>query len=355
MNSNNLNEKNRPRAARPVLPVPGRSTFSPLLGRSSGFFSSGSQVTSTSFVFASGVTSTSTSRPRSPCRSPDLLGVNVGTRVRRLSETSPEEEQEEEERRTAQQLQRSLELQNVEVNKKVDLFEAHISAQSQSKEFQRSPRLAKKSTPNHSTFAPSAAHLKLPRDQLAKISNEVENRINVQELKRSEEGNYTRDMYLKTSNIQGHTSLVGVDAIISGTSVSSSFSQEADNNIATFKNLETWHETCSTKEVAVPTQSLSQVEAKYISVEVGSIPAVIVTDHGIGAFSKGQEPQISLQSFHTLRKLSSSSAPSTGFSSSWEESENDISSDQERMPAFLQTQQKSVSIPNFYFLNIGPK
>lgn len=69
----------------------------------------------------------------------------------------------------------------------------------------------------------------------------------------------------------------------------------------------------------------------------GSIPAVIVTDLGgpeeeVGAVPPGTLP---------VRKLSSSSASSTGFSSSWEESEEDISSDPERTldqtPAFLQT------------------
>ncbi|XP_062857264.1 inositol-trisphosphate 3-kinase B [Trichomycterus rosablanca] len=350
MNPNNLTEKSSPRTARPVLPVPCRSTYSPLLGRSSGFYSPGSpSSSSTSFVFASGVTSTSTSRPRSPCRSPDLLGVNVGTRVRRLSETSPEEEQEEEERRAAQQLQRSLELQNVEVNKKVDLFEAHISAHAQSKEFQRSPRLAKRPSPNRVSFPQqdnsSTAGLKLQnlwsRDQLTEIPNEVQNGRNYQELERSKEGNGTGDTNWEKTNIQGNKSKETWSSVDTSICSLSTTSQGARNDLSTFKNLETWSETCSTKDVAVPTKSLPQVEAKDSSLEVGSIPAVIVTDHGIGAVWKGQEPQISPQPSQTLRKLSSSSASSTGFSSSWEESEDDISSDPERMPAFLQTQQKA--------------
>ena len=69
----------------------------------------------------------------------------------------------------------------------------------------------------------------------------------------------------------------------------------------------------------------------------GSIPAVIVTDLGGPEEEAGTVPPGSLP----VRKLSSSSASSTGFSSSWEESEEDISSDPERTldqtPAFLQT------------------
>ncbi|NXB17516.1 IP3KB kinase, partial [Rhagologus leucostigma] len=68
-----------------------------------------------------------------------------------------------------------------------------------------------------------------------------------------------------------------------------------------------------------------------------SIPAVIVTDLGGPEEEAGAVPPGSLP----VRKLSSSSASSTGFSSSWEESEEDISSDPERTldqtPAFLQT------------------
>ncbi|XP_026551432.1 inositol-trisphosphate 3-kinase B [Pseudonaja textilis] len=82
-------------------------------------------------------------------------------------------------------------------------------------------------------------------------------------------------------------------------------------------------------------------------VEVGSccggatIPAVIVTDLDAQEEDKtGAAPPKDLP----IRKLSSSSASSTGFSSSWEESEEDISSDPERSldqsPAFLQTLDK---------------
>ncbi|XP_063160363.1 inositol-trisphosphate 3-kinase B [Candoia aspera] len=72
-----------------------------------------------------------------------------------------------------------------------------------------------------------------------------------------------------------------------------------------------------------------------------SIPAVIVTDLDAQEEEKaGEAPPKDMP----VRKLSSSSASSTGFSSSWEESEEDISSDPERSldqsPAFLQTLDK---------------
>uniref|UniRef100_A0A8D0GGB0 Kinase n=1 Tax=Sphenodon punctatus TaxID=8508 RepID=A0A8D0GGB0_SPHPU len=72
-----------------------------------------------------------------------------------------------------------------------------------------------------------------------------------------------------------------------------------------------------------------------------SIPAVIITDLGAQEEEEaGESPRGNVP----LRKLSSSSASSTGFSSSWEESEEDISSDPERAldqsPAFLQTLDK---------------
>ncbi|XP_053163110.1 inositol-trisphosphate 3-kinase B isoform X4 [Hemicordylus capensis] len=72
-----------------------------------------------------------------------------------------------------------------------------------------------------------------------------------------------------------------------------------------------------------------------------SIPAVIVTDLGAQEEEEtGEGPRKNMP----IRKLSSSSASSTGFSSSWEESEEDISSDPERAldqsPAFLQTLDK---------------
>lgn len=93
-----------------------------------------------------------------------------------------------------------------------------------------------------------------------------------------------------------------------------------------------------------------------------SIPAVIITDHGLESQLQSSEGPGSEQglprapspnpspnsSTRSLRKLSSSSTSSAGFSSSWEESEEDISSDTEKgeqllNPALLCSQQKAVS------------
>lgn len=97
-----------------------------------------------------------------------------------------------------------------------------------------------------------------------------------------------------------------------------------------------------------------------------SIPAVIITDHGLDSQPHAPDFPCSDQglsctpspssspvpgpnsSIRSLRKLSSSSASSAGFSSSWEESEDDVSSDTERgnqllNPAVLTSKQKAVS------------
>lgn len=97
-----------------------------------------------------------------------------------------------------------------------------------------------------------------------------------------------------------------------------------------------------------------------------SIPAVIITDHGLDGQPYAPDFPCSDQgpsctpspssspvpgpnsSIRSLRKLSSSSASSAGFSSSWEESEDDVSSDTERgnqllNPAVLTSKQKAVS------------
>lgn len=94
-----------------------------------------------------------------------------------------------------------------------------------------------------------------------------------------------------------------------------------------------------------------------------SIPAVIVTDHGLESTPHTTEGSGSEQgrscstsrssspipnsTTRSLRKLSSSSTSSAGFSSSWEESEEDISSDTEKgenllNPEHLSPQQKAV-------------
>ncbi|KAK3506759.1 hypothetical protein QTP70_023929 [Hemibagrus guttatus] len=320
MNPNNLPEKSSPRTARPVLPVPDRSTYSPRLGRNSpGSLSPSSS--STSFVFPSGVTSTSNSRTRSPCRSPDLLGVNVGTRVRRLSGTDPEEEQEEEERRAAQQLQRSKELQNVEVNKKVYLFEAHISAQAQNRELQRSPRISRRPGPVlNSDPVPQPEKPGSISDvnvaDVWSVPQQLQNGNNSRGVESHGEKNNTVNTNKQDGNLQGNKS--------GDRSMNSVYTSQVTGSDSTATNLTETYE--------------DGAQFRADAEDRGTIPAVIVTDHGIEAGGEGQE--VSPQPSQALRKLSSSSASSTGFSS-FEESEEDLSSDPERTPAFLQTQQRA--------------
>ncbi|XP_043915539.1 inositol-trisphosphate 3-kinase B [Protopterus annectens] len=72
-----------------------------------------------------------------------------------------------------------------------------------------------------------------------------------------------------------------------------------------------------------------------------TIPSVIVTDHGAAAPEVEEEEDLAFRN-PSLRKLSSSSASSAGFSSSWDESEEDLYSDTDRpseqQSSFLQTE-----------------
>ncbi|XP_066533492.1 inositol-trisphosphate 3-kinase B [Hoplias malabaricus] len=358
MNSNT--DKSSPRTGRPVLPVPERNTYCPLLGGSGGpcsptSLSPGSS--GTSFVFPPVVGGSSSTRARSPCRPPDLLGVNVGTRVRRLSGSTPEDEKEEAGRRASQQLQWSRELQNVEVNKKVDLFEAHISARVQNSETPRSPRFLRRPNQSH-TPLPQPDELcsvfgfhqpdkpctdpgnildSQSRDHFMGIPKELQNGKNCREPDGNvRENNDAGCPSAEEGSLPSCTSEGTWNRDDNTVSNHSNTSQGTSNDLAAPVRLETWTETCSVQAVAE-----QKAELEGTCLEVGAIPAVIVTDHGMEAGGEGQEPEVSPRPSRALRKLSSSSASSTGFSSSWEESEDDISSDPERTPAFLQTQQKA--------------
>lgn len=350
MNPNNLTNKSSPRTGRPVLPVPSRSTFSPVLGGSGGLYSPGSLSPGSpgkSFVFPTG-TGSSCQRARSPCRRPESLGVHVGSRVRRLSGSGLEEEQENEERRAAQQLERHKELQNVEVNKKVDLFEAQISAQAHNREAQRSPRISRKTPLNlvpvqltNLSLNPEETLVTLNKDHSTGIPKELQNgkRFSGMEegLQVSGEEKDGADPNTEEGGPLESTSAGTKSNADSPTCNHSRTSSETNKCSAS------WTETCLTKVGVEPKET--QAEPDGVSPEVGSIPAVIITDHGMEVSGEGKEPQVSPQPYRAMRKLSSSSASSTGFSSSWEESEDDISSDTERSPAFLQTQQKAVRPP----------
>uniref|UniRef100_A0A8C5X838 Kinase n=1 Tax=Malurus cyaneus samueli TaxID=2593467 RepID=A0A8C5X838_9PASS len=194
----------------------------------------------------------------------------------------------------ARQLQR--ELLNVQVNQKVGLFEAHIQAHSSAAQPPRSPRLAR-SRPASPT-APVVALGIGPRPR-AHGESEAPDAGGVQVCLSTAEPNRRPVMMVAESS----------------------------------SPLEQSGPAPQQEEVVVAPTGL---KGQHPAIG-GSIPAVIVTDLGgpeeeVGAVPPGTLP---------VRKLSSSSASSTGFSSSWEESEEDISSDPERTldqtPAFLQT------------------
>lgn len=350
MNPNNLTKNSSPRTGRPVLPVPIHSPRSPVLGGNGGTYSPGIMSPGSpgkTFVYPT-VTSPSSPRARSPCRPPELLGVNVGSRVRRLSGSDQDKEQVSEVRRAVQQQERDSELQNVEVNKKVGLFEAHISARAHSREVQRSPRISRRSSPSVSPTAQlgrlsfNAEETLLDnKEQTTGIPKELQNGKGFccpeggLQVSSGEENNGANPNREEGGPLESRSAGTKREA----DSRNDRTSQQLNSNLTASDNSSSWTETCLAKVGAERTET--QGEPDGGRPEVGAIPAVIITDHGMEVSGDGTEPQVSPQPSRALRKLSSSSASSTGFSSSWEESEDDISSDPERSPAFLQTQQKA--------------
>lgn len=350
MNPNNLTKNSSPRTGRPVLPVPIHSPRSPVLGGNGGTYSPGIMSPGSpgkTFVYPT-VTSPSSPSARSPCRPPELLGVNVGSRVRRLSGSDQDKEQVSEVRRAVQQQERDSELQNVEVNKKVGLFEAHISARAHSREVQRSPRISRRSSPSVSPTA-QLGRLSLNaeetlldnKEQTTGIPKELQNGKGFccpeggLQVSSGEENNGANPNREEGGPLESRSAGTKREA----DSRNDRTSQQLNSNLTASDNSSSWTETCLAKVGAERTET--QGEPDGGGPEVGAIPAVIITDHGMEVSGDGTEPQVSPQPSRALRKLSSSSASSTGFSSSWEESEDDISSDPERSPAFLQTQQKA--------------
>ncbi|XP_042359162.1 inositol-trisphosphate 3-kinase B isoform X2 [Plectropomus leopardus] len=430
---------------RPVLPVPDRSTYCQLLGGGApggGLYSPTSPKTSPralgrTFVFpaSSSLSPSPTPRARSPSpRSPELLGVNVGQRVRRLSSPGGEErgegdwqeerggetgggERREERRRQAQLLQIHRELQNVEVRGKVGIFEAHISgirAQVLNTELQRSPRSPRRSTsqtlssPSHQNTA-----LECPMTHRSEskvpfvVQNGREREEDTTEGERREENSKTNtDKTLIGQNgrhleakqtacldgpFQGSLETLNPDATTDGEKKEGEKDGGEVENKQMLGDEKEWTEmeVRDEKEERSCPETLLQADASQVNPETDacprgqnseispclldstsnhspsvppSIPAVIITDHGLESQTSegpgsdqglGCTPSPSSSpvpgqnsSSRPLRKLSSSSASSAGFSSSWEESEEDISSDTEKgdqllNPAVLTSQQKA--------------
>ncbi|XP_069053965.1 inositol-trisphosphate 3-kinase A [Lepisosteus oculatus] len=382
MNANNLKSDSSPRTARPVMPVPDRNATYCQVLVSGGRYSPGSlSPTSprTSFVFPS-VPSPSSPRGRSPTRPPDTLGVSEGGRARRFSSPSrgrfsddsqppspgpygelslklgfPEEKQI---RRMVQIPQIHRELQNVEVNKKVDLFEAQISdlrSRAQNSGIPRSPRNARR--PSFASEPSEAAREASPQrqDGLPCIPKEFQNGKGCGSSDRELENCIKENSLGDPNREQGRQH--ADKSAGTWTKADSSASSHSPSSLGVGKNLAATEQAaatagsspCLTKEGAEPAETQQQATASALGEgncpEVGSIPSVIVTDHGMETPEEGADMQPSPHCARAARKLSSSSNSSTGFSSSWEESEDDISSDPERAEgqssAFLQAEQQS--------------
>ncbi|KAM4528995.1 inositol-trisphosphate 3-kinase B isoform 1-T1 [Fundulus diaphanus] len=453
--SNASSRTNTSPVGRPVLPVPDRSTYCPLLGGS--LYSPTSPKTSPrslsqAFVFPPHPNSLSpcdTTRPRSPSpRSPERLGVNVGQRVRRLSgEDRGEGDVEEEtgggsrggeardERKRQEHLLRiHRELQNVEVRGKVGIFEAHISgirAQVLNSELQRSPRMTRRAS-CQSTLHPSQGNTvpenPMTHPPVAQNGREVEEGMTERLRKEGGADKGEKDSGAAKSNRENKT-LIDQNDCHSETTLQTPLvdkrvihgsPETSENHSATEENEEKLREgegekdekvvenvemkrdegertnqVTDGKEHRCDSTALIQTEGKrindisetsalpqtqnsnnvklslletpdqtpdHLSALLPSIPAVIITDHGLETLSQTTEGSGSERGLsrspspsssplprsptHSLRKLSSSSASSAGFSSSWEESEDDISSDTEKgdnllNPAHLSSQQKA--------------
>uniref|UniRef100_UPI003AAE808B uncharacterized protein itpkb isoform X2 n=1 Tax=Centroberyx gerrardi TaxID=166262 RepID=UPI003AAE808B len=468
---------------RPVLPVPDRSTFCQLLGGGAlggGLYSPTSPRTSPShvsgapgrtFVFppspSLSPSPTPTRRARSPSpRNPELLGVNVGQRVRRLSSPSLEErggggggggggweeerggetgggERRGERRRQAQLLQIHRELQNVEVRGKVGMFEAHISgirAQVLNTELQRSPRSPRRvisPAPTHPCQPTTALDSLTPHPQMSKDCSVLQNGREREEATtegerkegekdRSPNGMNAGDKQpIGQNRSQSETRTeqsscldgpVGVQGSLETSEPDGATDreereegrereereggrkreereggrerEERENKMLGEERegskredremvLQTERGTrpeVNPEDTASPWAQSGESSPGLLEITdhtsnhspsiPPSIPSVIITDHGLESPPQGPEGPNSDQglscspspssspipgpnsSARSLRKLSSSSASSAGFSSSWEESEEDISSDTEKgeqllNPALLSSQQKA--------------
>ncbi|XP_061668903.1 inositol-trisphosphate 3-kinase A [Syngnathoides biaculeatus] len=392
---------------RPVLRVPDRAACRQLLG-GAPYGPTGPQASPTgrpghAFVFPL------TPGPRPGARSPSprgrgLLGVNVGQRVRRLSSPGEEEaepEKQEERRRRAQLLQIHKELQNVEVKGKVGIFEAHISgirAQVLNSELQRSPRSPRRAagqvppppgrggaalecsmTPARRSQVPpalqngregedGAAHAASEREQSSGIQINVRPGTSflpngchsetrgapcaesdgappeTSEVRPAKDGEIKEGGGVKENKqTAGDEGGSGERQVSAGRQSGPEEPPEADMP--------------GTRQDASAAEPPSRPGLTGRPAAAASIPAVIVTDHGLDSHGGDASDQAATPgpgsspappsdaSTRSLRKLSSSSASSAGFSSSWEESEEDIS-DTERgghllTPVQLTSRQKA--------------
>ncbi|XP_056424463.1 inositol-trisphosphate 3-kinase B [Hyla sarda] len=367
MNNNSVTKTSQ----RPVLPVPERrSTYCPLLVRSplplhSPGTSAGNSPknNTTSFIFPESG-ERSTSRSRSPsfngkedysprlarvrCPSPlRLHGGNVGEAVSVIdsrsgsllglgqSNGSGMGHGEFEEKRRFAQIQR--ELQNVQVNQVVGLFEAHIQAQNcPVSPLLRSPRLGSRS--------PSPLRFSKREDSVFSFGYDRGHKSSCSSL----EGTSTPTSPISPMMVSGTPSIVPISPSVVPESSSKVLGTQSvapvSPSVVPLSPSVDAYRTCVRTN---PEQNLNtslEDPSKTIPLRItspGPIPAVIVTDHGEDCEGQADSNSLSINPSNLSRKLSSSSASSTGFSSSFDESEDDVSSDPEKSAEhstpFLQT------------------
>ncbi|XP_029448904.1 inositol-trisphosphate 3-kinase B [Rhinatrema bivittatum] len=293
--------KTPPNCRRPLLPVPDRhSAHCPVL-LSGGRYSPGSP--GLAFLFPG------------PAEAP-RGGQGWGGRQREdgLPPTSPDAQRRgggEPGRRRAARIQR--ELLNVQVTEKVGLFEAHIQAQGTGATPQRSPRLLRR----------SPSPLRLP--------GAAGSRPPDTERPQHRTGGGSAE---PPQPVSGGPSPHKREPELGSPSYRH---QEPEAGSPAQREPQSQGRDCGEAPQGSPGGRGTEAGAR----DLGSIiPSVIITKHGAledGPGEAGSPTRLTAPP----RKFSSSSASSTGFSSSWEDSEEEISSDPERAsdptPAFLQT------------------
>ncbi|CAH2255830.1 Hypothetical predicted protein [Pelobates cultripes] len=334
MNNSNVKSgsvtKTSPSCQRPVLPVPDRkSTYFPLLGSAilppyspgPSSPSSSPKTKNTSFIFPENAKERSTARSRSPswngrdgqtpkagrCPSPlRLPGYNVGEAGSRSGilsgfgqgNGSGTWQLESEEKRRLARIQR--ELQNVQVNQVVGLFEAHIQAQN-------SPLSPGLRSPRFGSRSPSPLRRTWGEENIFSFVHNSGRKVSCS----SQDG-------------------------LSVVPTSQSLVPSVEKDVSVAINSVSTGQQCNTS----PQEESTKTNSLTIGTP-GPIPAVIITDHGEDGEGQVESNSLGINPTSLPRKLSSSSASSTGFSSSWDESEDDVSSDPERSleksPPFLQT------------------
>lgn len=253
-----------------------------------------------------------------------------------------------------------------QVRDKVGIFEAHISgirAQVQNIELQRSPRSLRRSSGQNPTSptSPTAPTLECPMTHMQrthKVPPVFQNgREPDKDLREGERGQKRGDESDRLSDQNGgrHKTTPTADRVHDpeGPTLKDSELNLLGSKVETLGPPKP--QSCESAP-CLPDRAPNHV--------LPTIPAVIVTDHGLqspedGVQGADQSPCYTPSpgsspvpgthpSLRSLRKLSSSSASSAGFSSSWEESEEDASSDTEKgehllNPAALTSKQKAVS------------